>query len=159
MTNINQLEPEYINFIRNQKYGTPKSFTKAHSYEELEAYYAGHAKFLAWCVPCGCPCPCNIICWSALFPVALYSCLTSDSDPGASARAVEKLRYVLFPTMIVKLTKKADGEVREVSTLNFLDFEHLDTEIVGNIDDISRLEKLLASCGHLKISKKINRGF
>ena len=39
--NISELEPEYLEFIKKQKYGTPKAFTKAHSYEELEAYFAG----------------------------------------------------------------------------------------------------------------------
>ena len=39
--NISELEPEYLEFIKKQKCGTPKAFTKAHSYEELEAYFAG----------------------------------------------------------------------------------------------------------------------
>ena len=44
--NISELEPEYLEFIKKQKYGTPKAFTKAHSYEELEAYFAGQGSCL-----------------------------------------------------------------------------------------------------------------
>ena len=57
--------------------------------------YKGHEKFKSWCVPCGCACPISICCWSCFFPVALYSCLTSESgDPGGSAKRVQKLRSV-----------------------------------------------------------------
>ena len=69
----------------------------------------------------------------------LYSCLKgSDSDPDANAKSVQKIRYVLFPTMIVKLMKSSDGEVEEIASLNFLDYEHLDQEVAENVDDISR---------------------
>ena len=70
---------------------------------------------------------------------SLYSCLKgNDSDPEASAKAVQRIRYVLFPTMIVKLVKSNDGEVNERASLNFLDYEHLDREVAENVDDISR---------------------
>jgi len=71
--------------------------------------------------------------------LALYSCLKgNDSDPDANAKSVQKIRYVLFPTMIVKLMKSSDGEVEEIASLNFLDYEHLDQEVAENVDDISR---------------------
>ena len=74
--------------------------------------------------------------WYAYFP---YSCLKgNDSDPDASAKAVQKIRYILFPTMIVKLMKSSDGEIKEIASLNFLDYEHLDREVAENVDDISR---------------------
>merc|ERR1712150_270310 len=40
--------------------------------------------------------------------------------------------------MIVKLTKNSDGEVVERASINFLDYQHLDQEVVLNVDDISR---------------------
>ena len=141
MSQISQLEPEYLGFIREQKYGTPKVFTKPHEYEELKAYFAGHGKFLKWCAPWGCACPCNLICWTILFPLAIVSCIREDSDPEKDAKDVHNLRYVLFPTMLVKLSKGADGVVKEKSIMNFLDENNLTQEVVENIDDISRYKK------------------
>ena len=143
MSQITQLEPEYLGFIREQKYGTPKVFTKPHEYEELKANFAGHGKFLKWCAPWGCACPCNLICWTVLFPLAIVSCIRENSDPEKDAKDVQNLRYVLFPTMLVKLGKGADGVVKEKSILNFLDEDNVNQEVVENVDDISRYEKIL----------------
>ena len=41
MASINELEPEFIEFIQTQNYGTPKAFAKPHDYEDLKAYYEG----------------------------------------------------------------------------------------------------------------------
>ena len=41
MASISDLEPEFVEFIQTQNYGTPKAFAKPHDYEDLKAYYEG----------------------------------------------------------------------------------------------------------------------
>lgn len=138
-----ELEPEYLDFIKKRKYGTPIVFTKSHTSEDLEAYYAGHEKFLAYCAPGDCACPVSICCWTCLFPYALYSCMNKrkETNAAANAKSGEDTRYVLFPTMIVSLTKgtkELKGRVFPKKEFNFLDHQHLSTETVRNIDSNSR---------------------
>ena len=138
---ISNLESEYVEFIQSKNYGTPIIFAKPGQTDleqDLESYYYKHSEFLAWCVPCGCPCPCNIICWTALFPVAIFSAVSkrsgSKENAVATARAVRRIRYVLFPTMIVILSKETSGEVVEREEINFLDHPSINHEVDLNID-------------------------
>ena len=138
-----ELETEYLDFIKKRKYGSPIVFTKSFPFQDLESYYAGHEKFLAYCVPGGCPCPINMCCWTCFFPYAIYSCITQskETDAAEKAKTGEDTRYVLFPTMIVALSKgyvEGKSFVYPRRTLNFLDHQHLTQETVINIDSISR---------------------
>ena len=55
--NYKEIEPEYLDFIKKQKYGTPIAFAKTSLKQEWEAYFAGHEKFQAYCVFGGWPVP------------------------------------------------------------------------------------------------------
>ena len=48
--NYKEIEPEYLDFIKKQKYGTPIAFAKTSLKQEWEAYFAGHEKLQAYCV-------------------------------------------------------------------------------------------------------------
>ena len=48
--NYKEIEPEYLDFIKKQKYGTPIAFANTSLKEEWEAYFAGHEKFQSYCV-------------------------------------------------------------------------------------------------------------
>lgn len=134
------LETEYQEFIREKGYGTPLAVARPGQTDEeqdLEKYYAGHMKFLAWCVPCGCPCPVNICCWTCFFPAALYSYfkLSKGTEVLAleDAKKARNWRYVLCPTMIVKLGK-IGNKVVERQNVNFLDHPQLTKDVVTNIN-------------------------
>ena len=43
--NYKEIEPEYLDFIKKQKYGTPIAFANTSLQEEWEAYFAGHENF------------------------------------------------------------------------------------------------------------------
>jgi hypothetical protein len=138
---ISNLESEYVEFIQSQDWGTPIIFAKPGQTDleqDIESYYYKHSEFLAWCVPCGCACPCNIICWTALFPVAIFSAVSkrsgSKENAVAQAQAVRRIRYVLFPTLIVKLSKDTSGKVFLKKGFNFLDHPSMKHEVDLNID-------------------------
>ena len=137
--NYKEIEPEYLDFIKKQKYGTPIAFAKTSLKQEWEAYFAGHEKFQAYCVFGGEACPTNICCWTCLFPCAIHSCLTKSKATKASEDAEYRLhtRYVLFPTMIVALNKKriaGEDAVTSAGVLKFLDYPYLTHEVVTNVD-------------------------
>ena len=141
--NITSLEPEYLQFIKKKnKYGTPIMMARPGQTileQNLEGYYHKQSMFQAFCVPCGCPCPCNMICWTVLLPAALYSCITkmigSKEKASVTAEYIRRVRCVLFPTMIVELSKDGNGTVNERKVVNFLDHDTLSQDIVDNIDD------------------------
>ena len=56
-------------------------------------------------------------------------------DYDAIARRFQSYRYILFPTMIVKLTKTLYGEVIQVGFVNFEEFDNLGMALVDDVDD------------------------
>ena len=138
---IKDLESEYTEFIGNQQYGTPIAFSKpgqTREEQDIESYFYQHGQFKAWCVPCGCPPPICFCCWTCFFPLAICSCFAdsvAEEDAASSARATRNVRYLLFPTMIVKLSKYTNNEVFEGSTVKFSDYPEVTYEVVENIDD------------------------
>jgi len=139
---MEKLESEYQEYVKTKGYGTPLAVARpgqTADEQDLEKYYAGHSQFLALCAPYGCACPVTICCWTCFFPMALYSYFkeSKGKEEAAveSAKDTRSWRFVLFPTMIVKLGKIGDsGVVREFKSLNFLDHPHLTKDVVANID-------------------------
>ena len=185
-TDVTNLEPEYVDFIRGKRYGSPIVMARAGrtaeeqakwldlgamglveigfsqpmrllvlisqpmrllvsnfltnetapysshccGHQDLERYYHKHSQFLSVCVPCGCACPCNMLCWTLLLPAALYHCVTTSRGAREEARLTaeraRKIRTLLFPTMVVKLAKRpGTEEVVEMEAVNFLDHQQI----------------------------------
>ena len=75
MCDINQLESEYIEFIKEQKYGRPIVFVKPGQHikeQDIGLYYKRHNQYKARCLPWALSCPINILCWIFCFPLACY---------------------------------------------------------------------------------------
>jgi len=138
---IKHLESEYLHFIQEKEYGDPIVFTKSGQTSDeqgLERYYYQHGQFQAYCVPWGCACPFNILCWTVGFPFALMSCFRkkiSEEDALKIATASRCIRYILFPTMIVGLSKTENGEVFQCRIYEFSKYPFIKHEVVKNIDD------------------------
>ena len=137
MSRIEELEPEYLDFIKRkeQTYGTPIVFTKPHSFDKLKAYIeaindswryeAINIFSFVVCLPC----------------VFLPYCIWINNKPdlsNAQARSVQSYRYILFPTMVVKLEKLPSGEVMDSVTLSFEQFDEVETVWV---DDVNQNER------------------
>ena len=140
---IKDLESEYTEFIGNQQYGTPIAFAKCgqtREEQDIENYFYQHGQFKACCVPCGCcPPPMCCVCWICFFPIAIYSWFSdrvSEEKVASDAQSTRNVRYVLFPTMIVKLKKYSDNNaVFEKSKVIFSHYRPTTCEVVENIDD------------------------
>lgn len=135
---IQQLEPEFLDFINKYtgKYGQPLMYCSAGETKEekelLEKHYQKHDEFLRCCVPGGCACPCNIICWTVFFPFALYNCVKKvrNAKEGAdsSAHAIFALRHVIFPTMLVTFIRCSDCTIKEMKVLHYADHLNITPE-------------------------------
>jgi hypothetical protein len=104
----------------------------------LERYYYQHGQFQACCVPWGCACPFNILCWTVAFPFALLSCFKkkiSEEEALKSATATRCIRYILLPTMIVGLSKNENEEVFQCRIYEFSKYPSIKHEVVENIED------------------------
>merc|ERR1719320_638697 len=141
---MEKLESEYEEYIKTKGYGTPLAVARpgqTAEEQDLEQYYAGHSRFLALCAPFGCACPVTICCWTCFFPIAIYSFVKEsrgqEEETVESVKNTRNWRFVLFPTMIVKLGKIGNsGVVMEHRTLNFLDHPHLTKDVVANYDGV-----------------------
>ena len=102
MSRIEELEPEYLDFIKRkeQTYGTPIVFTKPHEFDKLKAY---------------------------------IKAVKNSPHTDLRARIVQSYRYILFPTMVVKL-KKYNTEVFESETLRFEEFGQLDMILAKDVN-------------------------
>jgi hypothetical protein len=123
------------------EYGDPIVFTKSGQTldeQDLERYYYQHGQFQACCVPWGCACPFNILCWTVGFPLALMSCFKkkiSEEDALKNATDSRCIRYILFPTMIVGLSKNENEEVVQCRIYKFSKYPSIKHEVVENIDE------------------------
>lgn len=128
---IQQLEPEFLDFIRKYagKYGQPLMYCSAGQTKEeeqlVEQHYQKHDEFLGCCVPHGCDCLCNICCWTLCFPLALCYCQEKfrNAKEGADscAHAILAMRHVIFPTMLVTFIRCSDYTIKEMKVLHYAD--------------------------------------
>ena len=138
MSRIDELEPEYLHFIKRKEniYGTPIVYTKPHEFDKLKAYVEAIdnswkyelttiANFI-FLIPC----------------FLLMPCLLMEDRPrpdyDAIARRIQSYRYILFPTMVVKLEKSTYGEVMENNILPFEQFYDIDMVWVDDVDKNER---------------------
>lgn len=88
----------------------------------VEGYFRGSARFLALCVPCGCPPPQCCLCWCCCCPCACAACLSIFRSMPREAKSFAedwRSRYVvLMPAHLVFIR---NGSVDAVFALDQLE--------------------------------------
>ena len=141
---IQRLEPEFLGFINEniEKYGQPLMYCTAGETQEekelIEKHYQKQQEFLGCCAPAGVACPCNICCWTCLFPFALYNCIQkvrkAKEEAVISAQDILSQRHVIFPTMLVTFFKSS-GIIKEMKVLEYADHQEITPEFWNDMLD------------------------
>jgi len=107
-------------------------------------YKLGHANFQACFVPCGCPPPFTICCWTVCLPCTLYGRFCKDRKGEAEKSAViEGAGYhLIFPRHYVWLSYIAETDILKTPIMTVIKIspigQVLDAKAIDNVDEHMR---------------------